>query len=163
MSLFENDEYQWRETYFVLLKENNRPAAGNVTKALQRLDPRYRVVDVREDEHGRCESLTLLAPDDYAAMDISYVAGEEVVEQMPGLAAEMNSVAMDNQQKKVIAQVPECNARFDVFHFEQLTFIGGDEEDEEFMDPGTLLIVLDKIAELCNGIVVDPQSGSLLN
>ena len=34
MSLFENDEYRWRETCFVLFHEEDRPRAGEVVEAL---------------------------------------------------------------------------------------------------------------------------------
>ena len=59
MSLFENDEFQWRETYFILFDANRRPLASDLQKQLKKLDPRYEVRDVRADEAGRFESLTL--------------------------------------------------------------------------------------------------------
>lgn len=46
MSLFENDEYRWRETYFVLFEEENRPLAKDVQQALLKLDPRYKPAGV---------------------------------------------------------------------------------------------------------------------
>jgi hypothetical protein len=64
-----------------------------------------------------------------------------------------------------IKRIPECTARVDVYHFEQMVFVGSsgpDDEIDDFMDPGSLLVVLERIAELCDGIVVDPQSNSLL-
>ena len=81
MSLFENDQYRWRETYFVLFEEKQRPQAKAVQESLSKLGERFRISDVRADSKGRIESLTLLCPYDYAAMDISYVAGEDVLEQ----------------------------------------------------------------------------------
>ena len=38
MSLFENDEYRWRETYFVLFHEENRPSADAIVAALYDVD-----------------------------------------------------------------------------------------------------------------------------
>ena len=37
-----------------------------------------------------------------------------------------------------------------------------DEEDDGFLDPGTLLLVLNKLAKLCQGEALDPQTGELL-
>ena len=39
MSLFENDEYRWRETYFVLIEEGNRPSGKALQDALVELGP----------------------------------------------------------------------------------------------------------------------------
>ena len=34
----------------------------------------------------------------------------------------------------------KCDARLDVYHFEKLSFIGGDEEEEEeLLDPGSFV------------------------
>ena len=81
MSLFENDLYQWRETYFVLFPEKSRPQAAAVAAALRRQDPHYEVTEVVADDDGLLESLTLRSPEDSSAMDITFVTGEEVTEQ----------------------------------------------------------------------------------
>ena len=51
-----------------------------------------------------------------------------------------------------------CNRRV------PLNFTGGEEaeEEDEFLDPGSLLIVLEQLAELCHGIAIDPQTGSVV-
>jgi hypothetical protein len=53
----------------------------------------------------------------------------------------------------------QCDARFDIFHFEH---VASDGEDEDGLDPGSLIIVLKRLARLCHGIGVDPQSGTLM-
>ena len=164
MSLFENDEYQWRETYFVLFEDGNRPKVEAVTSALKRLDPRYEIRDARADGEDRFESLTLISPDDYAAMDISLVSGDEVVEQTASLIDELLKAAGSQAEKNAIKQFAKYRTRSDVYHFEQLVFVGRDseEEDDDFMDPGSLLIVMERIAKLCGGVVVDPQANVIL-
>ena len=164
MSLFENDEYQWRETYFILFDEAKRPLATEMQRRLKKLDPRYEVRDVRADEQGRFESLTLFSPDDYAAMDISFLCGDEVVEQTAALIGELLKVASGDDEKRRIRQLAQRRCRFDVYHFEQLVFVGreSDEDEDDFMDPGALLIVMEKIAKLCDGVVVDPQANAIL-
>ncbi|MHB8864008.1 MAG: hypothetical protein ACYC6N_16510, partial [Pirellulaceae bacterium] len=63
MSLFENEEYRWRDTYFVLFHSKNRPTADATLQALEALGPRFRVQETGCDEEGRFESLTLVSPD----------------------------------------------------------------------------------------------------
>jgi hypothetical protein len=164
MSLFENDEFQWRETYFILIDESRRPLAEDVANRLRRLNAGYEIRDVRADDSGKFESLTLISPDDYAAMDITFVCGDDVAEQTTELVAELLKTAGGEQEKSAIKQLSGCRCRFDVYHFEQLVFVGRDSEDDEddFMDPGALLIVMDKIATLCKGVVVDPQANVIL-
>ena len=41
------------------------------------------------DKHGRFESLTLMSPDDFAAMDICFTAGTEVREQVQAMVEEL--------------------------------------------------------------------------
>ena len=71
MSLFEDDRYSWRETYFVFFDEKARPTKSQMEKFLKELGTRYEVRDVRTDDDGRFESATVLAPDDYAGMDVT--------------------------------------------------------------------------------------------
>lgn len=165
MSLFENDEYQWRETYFILFDEAQQPSARQLEQALRRLDPRYEVRDVRADENGRFESLTLIAPDDYSAMDISLVRGDEVVEQTNELMKELLKNASSPKEKQHIRDLSRYRTRYDVYHFEQLIFVGredGDDDMDDFMDPGAVLTVMQEIAELCRGVIVDPQAYTII-
>ena len=63
---------------------------------------------------------------------------------------------------KRFERLPEFDGRFDVYHFEQMTDLAGDEEGDEMLDPGTLLIVLEALTELTHGVAVDPASGAIL-
>ncbi len=76
MSMFEDSRYRWRETYFVLFKASDRPTLKKVQHALAKLDERYEITNSTEDDEGRFESLTLISPDDFAALDICYTEGE---------------------------------------------------------------------------------------
>jgi len=161
VSLFGNDAFQWRETYFVLFRTGDRPLASDLVEAVAADDGRFQISDVREDEDGHLESLTLISPDDFAGMDISYVTGDEVTEQVEELNAEMATASLTAEDRERLATLAGCDARYDVFHFEQMLPLGeGDEE--EFLDPGALLIVMEKLAHLCKGIGIDPQSGSVM-
>jgi hypothetical protein len=160
MSLFENEQYQWRETYFVLFEEARRPSAPSLVEALDKTGEGLQVSEVRADSHGLVESLTIRSPDDYAAMDITYVSGEEVTDQVAELTEEY--MGAGETEKSVLARLAKCSARLDVYHFEQrVAPAGEDDEGDELMDPGALLTILDRLATLCDGVVIDPQSGIL--
>ena len=159
MSLFGDDQYQWRETYFVLFREADRPFVDSVSAEFAD-DDRIEVANIIGDESGRLESLTLRAPDDFSAMDITFVKGDEVKEQVDQLLRELARTTLDETERGKLDQLGECDGRFDVFHFEQVQMY--DEAAEEILDPGGLLIVLEKLSRLSRGVVVDPQSGSLL-
>jgi hypothetical protein len=106
--------------------------------------------------------VTVLAPDDFAALDICYVEGEEVTELVDGLADELQSMETGPEDRARIKRIRKCNARFDVLHFEQLTDVEDEDELEEMLDPSALLVVIEALVELTDGIAVDPQSGALL-
>lgn len=161
MSTFERDEFKWRETYFVLFDSTRRPTLKRVEKALHDLNDRFQLSDGVADEDGRFESLTLLSPDDYAAVDISYDDGEEVREQGAALYKELKSSTTDPDERKKLERIPQLDARFDLMHFEQVTSASGEEVDD-MLDPSALLIVLDALVELTKGVGIDPQSGTIM-
>jgi hypothetical protein len=165
MSMFERDNYKWRETYFILFDSCKRPSLRHVESVLHKLSDRFQLTNPVADEDGRFESITVLSPDDYAALDVSYVVGDEVVEQSAVLAKELMASTLDDEERKKLARITQCDARFDLLHFEEATEGGvPDDEDEmdEMLDPSALLIVLDALVELTDGVGIDPQSGTLL-
>jgi hypothetical protein len=161
MSLFEDNRYSWRETYFVFFDEKSRPSKSQMEKFLKELGGRYDVHDIRTDDDGRFESATVLAPDDYAGMDITYIGGEEVREQLDEMLEDVGKATLNVGQVDKLMKISKCDARFDVYHFEQVAFENGGEEDE-MLDPGALLIVLERLAKVCSGVAFDPQTGTLM-
>ena len=164
MSLFENGEYQWRETYFVYFDAKNRPSTEAIQTMLKELNSGYDISNVRSAEDGEFESLTLISKDDYAAMDLTCVATLEMQEQTQELVEQLKENAMPDE-RDMVKQVSSSDCRLEVYHFEQLVFVGAtgsEDELDDFMDPGSLLVVLNQIAEMCDGVVVDPQSNSFL-
>jgi hypothetical protein len=163
MSLFENDQYQWRETYFVLFDRARRPDAQALAAALEQAGKELEISNVRHDPDGRIESLTVCSPDDYAAMDISYVTGEEVTEQVADLIDELQTTQNSPVEKALLSRLMQCTGRLDVYHFEQTVSNEVETDDAtELMDPGALLTILEQLARLCDGVVIDPQTGILL-
>jgi len=161
MSMFENGRYCWRETYFVLFDSSRRPHLEEVQKALTATGSRFTLTNLTSDESGRAESLTVLAPDDFAALDVCYLEGEEVLEQGAQLADDMQSLSCRPEDRDKLRQIRRFDARFDVLHFEQVVDFC-DDESEEMLDPSALLVVLDTLVKLTDGIAVDPQAGTAL-
>ena len=160
MTMFEADQFQWRETYFVLFSSRKRPTLDEIERALRQLGSHYQLTDLQAADDGSFESLTLVSPDDFAALDISYLSGEDIEDQVAALVDEMQPADKGDAAK--LKQLKKCDARLDVMHFEQMIDGGGSDEPDEMLDPSTLLIVLDALTELTGGVSIDPQSGSLM-
>ena len=95
MSMFENSHYRWRETYFVLFDAKKRPKLTTVTKAISALNKRFELSNLSADSAGGFDSLTLTSPDDFAALDICYTGGAEVLEQAASLVEDMKKGGSD--------------------------------------------------------------------
>ena len=157
MSLFEDNKYQYRDTFFVFYQKENRPSLDKIESRLAELGNRYETIKSDEKE-GEFESLTFASPYDFSAMDIAAVEGEEVQNQIQEIMDEFKTMTLTGDDSTKLTQLSHCDARFDIFHFEQVDGANGDE----FLDPGGLLLVMEKLTELCEGIALDPQSHSLM-
>ena len=160
MSMFENNQYRWRETYFVLFPSKNRPTLKQIHKAITGLNQHLTLTNLVANSQGRLESLTVLAPEDFSALDISYLSGEEGKEQVVTLAEEVAPTCCCEDETQRLELLRKCDARLDILHFEQI--VDTDEDGDETFDPSSLLLVLEKLAELTGGISVDPQGGAML-
>ena len=159
MSLFGDSKYQYRETYFVLFEKDNQPSPEAIEKALAELGPRYETVETKMNE-GRFESMTIRSPHDFSAMDITCVEGDEVLAQIKSLQEDFRTMTLTGDDVKKLTRLKNFDARFDIFHFEEVGESGPGED--EFLDPGGLLLVLEKLAQACDGIAIDPQSQTLM-
>ena len=163
MSTFERDDYQWRETYFVTFAASGRPTRSRVESALRAIGVRLEIEDLMGDANGNFEAVTLRSSEDYSAIDVSYVCGEEIVEENKRIAEELGPLAADDQEREKAGRLPKLDARFDVMHFEQVV---KDEptSDEigDMLDPSALLMVLEALEQLTGGIAIDPQSGAFM-
>ena len=157
MSLFGNPRYQYRETYFILFETEKRPSEQDLIEAINELGNRYEIKEVHHDEDSQFESLTVVSPSDFAGLDLTYVDGEEVMEQVDELNEQFRTTTLTGDELKKIAKIGNCRARFDVLHFEEIT---GSEDD--FLDPGSLLTVVEKIARLCDGVGIDRESLTII-
>ena len=229
MSTFEDDRYQWRETYFVLFDPAKKPLLHDIRKGL---DSMFRSLHIREslaDEQGRIESLSAASYDDLAAIDLVYHCGDHVTVETNAVTEAMLLSKMSSKNRAKIEKAGKCRAKLEVLHFEQMepirhsesqedpvftfaTFsqndsppqkksgaknpfanrprfqfdkdqyisppeidlLGSEElednpesddeqnKQEEQMDPNALILVLELLCRLTDGIAIDPASGTLL-
>jgi len=161
MSTFERDGYEWRETYFVFFERSRRPSLKQIENLLHRLSSRFSIDAGTADEEGYFESISLASASDFAAIDIAYEEGEDVVEQAAAMAKEFKGSQLEPEEREKLQKLPTLNARLDLLHFEN---VAGDdpldEDDDEMLDPSALLLVLDSVVELTDGVAIDPASGS---
>ncbi len=162
MSTFERDNYRWRETYWVLFDSSQRPSAEALKQGLAGLNEHFEICNFQVDDDGEFESATLVAPEAYAALDISYLAGEEVLEQSAALHDEMRDMVVDEAEMQRLSRLPVCDARFDVLHFEEVVAGGDDEVEGGMLDPSALLLVLTLLGQLTDGLAIDPQAGTIM-
>jgi hypothetical protein len=163
MSTFEDSRYRWRETYFVFFEAKKRPKLTSVAKALSALNKRFQLTAQTDDEHGQIDSLTLISPDDYAALDICFTEGDEVLEQVGVLVEDVKKADPDSPPPVPWTTIKKYDGRFDILHFEQVPEdVEEDDGDDGMLDPSALLVVLGTLARLTHGVAIDPQAGTFL-
>lgn len=154
----------WRETYFVLFQRNERPTLTQVEAAINDASKRLKIENLQADEDGMFRSLLIQAPQDNAALEISFEAGEAVIEQSTELAQALKN-QLDGDQ---LGQLLRADARLDIMHFERvqdsMDFGDGDPDElmMEALDPATLITVVEALAKLTGGLPIDPASGEIL-
>lgn len=161
-----DDQLEWRDTYFILFDRAHRPSLAQVKSAISETSRRLQLSNLEADPDGMFESMLVHAPQDNAALEISYESGEAVVEQSADLAKQLGEDLSAGQLKQMRA----ANARLDVMLFERVSHdawseSAGDEEDDldaEALDPASLLGVVEALAKLTKGLPIDPASGGIL-
>ena len=156
MSLFEDSSYDHRDTFFIHFDIEDRPTGDQVRKAIASLGDKYEMSALRETD-GLFESLCIKSPHDSSAMDITFVQGEEVSEQIKSLMNEFKTITLAGDDHKKLKLLSEATARFDIYHFEQT--MGG---ENEMLDPSGLFLVMEKLINVCKGVGHDPQSNTLI-
>jgi hypothetical protein len=160
---FDNDDQlEWRDTYFILFQSTGRPTLTQVEAAISEATRRVTLENLEADEDGMFQSVLVQAPEDHAALEISYETGDAVVEQSVELAKQLKGDVTPDQLKRLL----RADARLDVMHFERVAAESFDDDDEEFasgaLDPGSLLNVVEALAKLTRGLPIDPASGAIL-
>ena len=159
-----DDQLEWRDTYFILFQQSGRPTLTQVEAAIVDATRHVTLENLEADDDGMFESVLVQAPDDNAALEISYETGESVVEQSAALAKQLKRELKSDQLAKLL----RSDARLDVMLFErvQSDAFGDDEGDDDWeagsLDPSSLLNVVDALAKLTHGLPIDPASGAVM-
>src|SRR3954464_5101320 len=159
----ENDEQlEWRDTYFVLFKQTDRPTLTQVEAAITESSERLKLENLAADEDGMFESLLVQAPQDNAALEISYERGDAVVEQSSELAKQLKDELGPMQLKQML----KSDARLDIMLFERVRGDSPDSDADDWesgpLDPSSLLAVVEALTKLTQGLPIDPASGAIL-
>ena len=123
MTLFDDDRYDWRETYFVYFESSQRPKLSEVRHALKNHAPFFDILDSKADVNEDIVAMTIASYEDHAALEIVYREGNDVLAEAKHLFHTLKndaSVRELSQLKKIVL----CPTRFDVHHFEQTAETG---------------------------------------
>jgi hypothetical protein len=165
MDVENDDQLEWRDTYFVLFRQSRRPTITQVEAAITESSRRLKLENLAADEDGMFESVLVQAPQDNAALEISYETGDAAIEQSAELAKQLK----DDVDPKFLKLMLKADARLDIMFFERVRDeeieSGADDEDWETgsLDPASLLNVVEALAKLTGGLPVDPASGAILS
>ncbi len=159
----ENEQQlEWRDTYFILFGRADRPTREQVKLAITEAARRITLERLKADEGGFFDSVVVQAPEDNTALEISYEEGSAVIEQ----SAELAKGVQDDAEAGQLAQLLRADARLDIMHFERVTEIPFGEEEEEWggeaVDPTSLLAIIDALVQLTDGLAIDPASGAIV-
>jgi len=162
MSLFDDPNYRWRDTFLVLFEDEQRPTIELAISAIHKIG-KFEVQNSSESESRHIEAITITSNVDLIGLEILYVAGDEVVEETEMLVMELAEDAMLLGHEDSLTRLSTANARFDILHFEKITANSNEpSDDDELMDPGSLLTVTAALAILVNGVAIDPSSASFV-
>ena len=162
-----DDQLEWRDTYFILFQSSGRPTLTQVEAAITDATKHITLENLEADDDGMFESVLVQAPDDNAALEISFETGEAVIEQSTALAKQLKKELKSDQ----LARLLKCDARLDVMLFER---VGGDEAEYgggggkeedwegETLDPASMLNVVNALTKLTRGLPIDPASGAVM-
>lgn len=153
-----DDQFQWRETYFIWFESKHRPTLEKVKEVVAHLRGHFELESGEADADGLITTLTVRSPEDHAALEIECAAGAEIQAEGQATATEISPADVDHNK---LAKLKRADARFEIMHFEEMLDSMSEEEMDEMFDPSALLIVLEALARLTDGVCVDPQSGTI--
>ena len=119
MTLFDDDRYDWRETYFVYFESAHRPKLPEVRRALQSYASFFNIIDSQSDANGDLVAITIASYEDHAALEILYREGSDMLTEARHLAQSLKKEASPEERMQ-LQKIVQYKSRFDVHHFEQM-------------------------------------------
>ena len=123
MTLFEDDRYNWRETYFVYFESPHRPKLTEVRHALKKRAPFFTILESKAESNGYLVAMTIASYENHAALEIIYREGSDVQNEAAHWVSSLKHEATDEEFKQ-LQKVVRCQSRFDIHHFEQTAGTG---------------------------------------
>ena len=123
MTLFDDDRYDWRETYFVCFESTHRPKLPEIRRALKTYAPFFTILDSKAEPDGNLIEMTIASYENHAALEIVYRDGKEVMTEIQHLAHSLRKEATAGELAK-LQKIAQCKIRLDVHHFEQTADTG---------------------------------------
>ena len=118
MTLFDDNRYNWRETYFVYFEPPHRPKLAKVRQMLKTHAPFLSILDGKEDENENLIAMTIASYEDHAALEITYREGDDVLAEAKHTFHSLKEEASPRELSQ-LEKIASCQTRFDVHHFEQ--------------------------------------------
>jgi hypothetical protein len=118
MSLFSDERYTWRETYFVLFDPVMRPCLSDVRRELRHVAGTLTILGNTAEPNGNLVSMTVASYEDHSALEIMYHEGNNVHSEI-GLLAELLEKGSTPKEKEQLLHAKNYRAKFEVLHFEQ--------------------------------------------
>jgi hypothetical protein len=118
MTLFEDDRYDWRETYFVYFESSLRPKLPEIRRAMQTYAPFFSILDSKAEANGNLVSMTIASYENHAALEITYREGNDVAAESEHLFRTLKKGASP-EELVLLKKIDHCKNRLDVHHFEQ--------------------------------------------
>jgi hypothetical protein len=119
MTLFNDDRYNWRETYFVYFESSHRPKLPEVRRALNNYTSFFCILDSKADMNDNLVEMTIASYEDHAALEIVFREGNDILTEAKHLAKSLNKDA-STEERTQLQKITQCKMRFDIHHFEQL-------------------------------------------
>ena len=119
MSLYDDDRYTWRETYFVLIDDLRwRPRLDELRRELQPQRQTLRILDGKANPEGRLRTLTIASYEDHSALEIVFRQGSGITAEMDVLIRTVEKGCSPKERHR-LHSTKQWVARLDVLHFEQ--------------------------------------------
>ena len=123
MTLFEDNRYDWRETYFVYFESSHRPKLPEIRRALKTYVPFFSILNSKAEFDGNLVAMTIASYENHAALEITYREGKDVLTEIKQLVLSLKMDATAEELLK-LQKAAQYKARFDVHHFEQTAETG---------------------------------------
>jgi len=123
MTLFEDDRYDWRETYFVYFESSHRPKLPEIRRALQTHAPLFSILNSKAESNENLVEIIIASYEDHAALEIVYREGKDILTEIRQLVRSLKKEATTEELLQ-LQKIVQSKTRFDVHHFEQTAETG---------------------------------------